>query len=248
MTLENSIKDVITQKLEDGSVEKIISEQFEIGLKKSLDNMFSSYGDVTKILEKQLKSVLVPYLESYDYSEYIVKMDSVLVEILQNTAVDNKKMLENFKELMTPQEEKKIKASDLFDKWIKFVAKNVETDDLEIDYDDYPTYETVHVTMEVEEDEDRSWSSFKHATLIFECEHDEEMNFAIRLSKYTGGRKDEGYDISYDRTPDIKSLRYLKDFEVYLMALAQSGTQLILDKTYDSEDVRPKKEPEATFE
>lgn len=246
MTLENSIKDVITQKLEDGSVEKIISEQFEEGLKKALDRMFASYGDVTKILEEQLKSVLVPYLEGYDYSEYIVKMDSVLVEILQNTAVDNKKMLENFKELMTPHEEK-IKASDLFNKWMEFVAKNVETDGLEIDYDDYPSYETVQVTMEVEEDEDRSWSSFKHATLIFECEHDEKMNFAIRLSKYTGGRKDKDYDISYDRTPDIKSLRYLKDFEVYLMALAQSGTQLILDKTFDSEDVRPEKEPEASF-
>lgn len=246
MTLENSIKDVISQKLEDGSVEKIIGEQFEIGLKKALDNLFSSYGDVTKIVEKQLKSVLVPYLEGYDYSEYIVKLDSVLVEILQNTAVDNKKMLENFKELMTPKEEK-IKASELFEKWIKHVEKNVETDGLEVEYDDGVSYETVHVTMEVEEDESRSWSSFKHATLIFECEHDEEMNFAIRLSKYTGGRKGEDYDISYDRAPDIKSLRYISDFEVYLMALAQSNTQLTLDKTYDSEDVRPEKEPEPSF-
>ncbi|SUA70143.1 hypothetical protein [Paenibacillus polymyxa] len=76
MTLENSIKDVISKKLEDGTVEKLIEQQLEKGVVNALENLFRSYGDVTKIIEEKVKSVMVPYLESYDYSKYIIKLDS----------------------------------------------------------------------------------------------------------------------------------------------------------------------------
>ncbi len=246
MNLENSIKDVISKKLEDGTVEKLIEKQLEKGIENALDNLFSSYGDITKIIRDKVKAVIVPYLESYDYSEYIVKLDSVLVEVLKNTASENKELLSNFKELMIVEEEKTIKVTDLFEKWKEYVAKNVDTDDLEIDYDDEPTYECVEVELEVHEDEERSWNSFKYATLVFECEHDKEMNFAIRLSRYNGSSR-EGWDIHYDRVPDLKSLRYLNDFEILLMRLEQNRTTLILDSTYEDDEVRPEKEPEVTF-
>lgn len=91
MNLEDSIKNTIEKKLEDGTVEKLIAEQFENGIANALDSLFRSYGDVTKIIEKKVKEVMVPYLESYDYSDYILKLDSVLVDVLQNTAMENKK-------------------------------------------------------------------------------------------------------------------------------------------------------------
>ncbi|PES56075.1 hypothetical protein [Bacillus thuringiensis] len=244
MNLETSIKDVITQKLEDGTVDRLVAEQLEKGVKNALDHLFSSYGDVTKILEEQIKSVMVPYLEKHDYSEYIVKLDAVLVDILKQTASPNQKLISNFQQLMLPETEKELQVTDLFTKWTEHVAKNVETDGLEIDYDDEPSYELVEVTMSVEIDEERDWSSFKYATLLFECEHDEKMNFAVRLSKW---KKEQGWSINYDKSPDIRSLRYLSDFEVLLMRLDQGGTQLILDSEYENEHVRPETEPEITF-
>src|SRR5699024_4551037 len=101
MNLENSIKDVISKKLEDGTIENLIAEQLEKGVTHALDNIFRSYGDVTKVIEDKVKSVMVPYLENYDYSEYITKLDSVLTDVLKSSALENKKLLENFKELMT---------------------------------------------------------------------------------------------------------------------------------------------------
>lgn len=47
MTMEQSIKDAITNKLEDGTVEKLIGEQLEKGVTNALDNLFRSYGDIT---------------------------------------------------------------------------------------------------------------------------------------------------------------------------------------------------------
>lgn len=244
MNLETSIKDVITKKLEDGTVEKLIGEQLEQGINKALSQLLGSYGDVTGLIEKQIKSVMVPYLEKYDYSQYITKLDDVLVEVLKQVAAPNHKLVYNFQQLMLPEMEKELLATDLFTKWTEYVANNVETDGLEIDYDDEPCYQSVEVTMNVERDSERSWSSFEYATLLFECEHDKNMNFAIRLSRW---KKEEGWSIDYDKSPDISSLRSLSDFEILLMRLDQGGTQLILDSEYESDDVRPEKEPEVTL-
>lgn len=248
MNLEDNIKDVIAKKLEDGTIEKLIEEQLIKGVKSALESLFGSYGDVTKVIEKQVKSVMIPYLESYDYSDYIVKLDSVLVDVLKNTAIENKTMLHNFKELMTVTERNtEMKVSDLFETWTKYVAKNVETDDLEIDYEEgKPSYYCVDVTFEVDYNESKNWGSFEYAVLSFECEHDDKMNFSVRLSKY-GKSKSKAWDIQYDNVKDISSLRYLNDFEVLLMKLNQNGTKIILDEDSGSDEVQPEKEPEASF-
>ena len=243
MSLENGIKDAITKKLEDGTVERLIEEQLEKGIVKALNNILGNYGDVTKIIEDKVKSVMIPYLESYDYSKYIVKLDSILVDVLKSSALENKNLLTNFKELMIEDERKEsIKTSELFEEWGKYVEKNVDTTDLEVEYDGEPCYEQVDVTLTVDEDESRNWSSFEYATLVFECEKDESMNFAIRLSKYNKD-KDGKWDIAYDTAHDIKSLRYLNAFEIFLMKLVQNHTTLEMDITNESDEVTP----EASF-
>lgn len=246
MDLENSVKDIIKQKMEDGTVEKLVSESVEAGIKKALDGLIGYCGDVTKIIEKQLKSVLVPYLEGYDYSQYIIKLDGVLTELLQSAGADNRKLLENFKGLMGAERPKTITATELFELWQKHVAENVETDGLDIDYDDQPSYSCVDVSFDISENDKPSWSCFSSSLLVFECEHDDSMNREIRLSRYESS-KDGGWDIQYGSTCDIPSLRYLSKFDVAIMNLSQCGTKLIVDCTSGTEEVRPDKEPEASF-
>lgn len=243
VNLENSIKDVISKKIEDGIIEKLISEQLEKGINNALENMFRSYGDVTKLIEEKIKSVMVPYLGSYDYSDYILKLDTILVEILKNTVLDNKQILENFKDLMLPEEIKEIKVSDIFSKWMEYVAKKVNTSGLEVEFDDGPEYEYVDVTMEVVYDEERSWSNFKYATIVLECEHDEDLNREIRISQFMS----YGWEINAGPIANISSLRRIDEFSILLMRLAQSGTKIIIDEDYAEEGVRPDEEPEASF-
>ncbi len=246
MNLESSIKDVISQKLEDGTVNQIVEEQFVKGLNKSLESLFSSYGDVTRLIEKQLKSVIIPYLENFDYSRYITKLDGVLTEVLKVSSLENKQLLENFKELMPAKDdiEKTIKVTDLFEQWMKYVANNVETEGLEVYFDDEPAYENVDVTFDVIYDESPSWSSFEHARIVFECEHDEDMNVEIKISRW---KEKETWDIDYKAIHNISSLRHLDEFEILLMKLTQNSTNLILNSVAESDCVRPEQEPEPTF-
>ncbi|MCY7819011.1 hypothetical protein [Bacillus inaquosorum] len=247
MNLEKNIKDVIAKQMEEGMVEKLVAEQLEKGISKALENLFSSYGDVTGIIKSKLKSVIVPYLENYDYSKYITKLDYVLVEVLQNTTLENRNLLNNFKELMSEEAaEKTVKLSDLFAKWMNYVAKNVETDGLEVEFDDGPEYEAVEVSVNVERNEDRSWSSFEHATILFECDHDEEMNFEIPISFYKNGT-DKEWDLRYNSVHDLKSIRHLNEFEILLMRLSQNGVGIILDIEWENDAVTPEEEPEPSF-
>ncbi|MBG9776091.1 hypothetical protein [Brevibacillus laterosporus] len=247
MTIEENIKDVISKKLEDGMVEKLIEEQLEKGINNALSSLFGSYGDATKVIEQQVKSVIVPYLESYDYSDYIVKLDSVLVDVLKNSALEHKKLLTNFKELMKPSEsEKSLKVTDLYERWMDYAAKNVNTDNLKIDYDDGASYEYIDVRFEVDYNENRNWDIYEYAVLSFECEQDEEMNFSIRLSRWKE-RSDMGWSMNFDTVHELSSLRHLKEFEIQLMKLAQNHTKIILDKDCDQDVIQPEAEPEDMY-
>lgn len=247
MSIENAIKDVITTKLEEGIIERLVAENLEKGINKSLESLLGSYGDVTKVIEAKIKDVMVAQLSSYDYSKYIVKLDCVLTEILKKTSLDNKKMLENFKELMVDYEfPKVVKVSDIFKEFKKHVAKNVETKDLEISYDDGPTYEDVSVSMAVEYEDKPSWSSssFEYAKVIFECEKDEDLNCEIRLSKFM----DYGWELSTEIDTSIKSLRYLDELKIYLLKLNQSSAKIEIDEDDLGDDVEVEAKPEASFE
>lgn len=249
MNLENSVKDVIANKLADGTIEKLIEEQLEKGIEKALDHLFGSYGDVTKVIEEKVKSVMVPYLENYDYSQYIVKLDTTLTDILNKVTGDNRKLLSNFKKLMAVDiDVKEVKVSELFKKWCKYVSENVETDDLEVSYDDGPSYESVEVSFEFEGSEERSWLKQEKGRIIFQCEHDEKMNVCIDVYRWDDIHKKDKWSFSVDENFTLNSLRYIDEFKLYLMALKQANVYIEIDKTYDNEDVYPEKEPEAYYE
>lgn len=242
--LEKNLNDELNRQLESGVVEKVLQEKFEKCVGDVIEDTFR-WGKVKKQLEEKIESAMISYIERNDFSEYVVKLDSVLTEVVKNASVDNVKLLKNFEHLMTPLETKQIKVSELYEKWEEYVAKNVDTDGLDVNYDDGVSYEPVEVSMEVEFEEGRSWSSFDYATLRFECEHDENLNFEIKLNRWN---KKEPWDMNYRNDSNISSLRYLNDFSIYLMRLDQGGVKLELDQKCGSDEVTPEKEPEPTFQ
>lgn len=244
MSIETTINDVIQAKLDEGIIEKLVAENLEKGINKSLENLLGNYGDVTKLIQEKIKEVMVLQLSSYDYSKYVVKLDFVLTEILKKTSLDNKQILENFKELMTESDfPKVVELSDIFEKYKKFVAENIDTSDLEVIFEDGPSYENVSVTMEVEHEDQRSWASFKYAKVVFECEKDGKLNFEIRLSKF----QEYPWSLSLTIDSSIESLRYLDKFKIYLMKLNQSGSRIDIDSNYLQEEIEVESKPEPEF-
>lgn len=198
---------------------------------------------------RPLRTRLFPYIESYDFSEYLPKLDSVLTEIVNsNFCIGNKKVLENFKNLMIEPEQKEIKLTDLFKAWIKQCERNIDTDDLDIDYDDSVSYQSVECEMRFELEDKPSWSSTQRAVITFENEHDENLNVEIPVSKWIwNSHNEEPYTLSVNKDLTISSLRNLSEFEVLLLRLSRAGTAIIIDKEYDDDYIQPEKQPEASF-
>lgn len=253
--LGEDIKKITEEVLNDGTVENLIRQKVIKGFEDAIEAAFS-YGELRDTIKKRVSEVLVPFIEGYNMDEYIVKLDTVLSEIISKTPlIDNKTMLENFKSLMIVPEEKVISVDALFEAYKKYIAKSIECSGRDVNYDDGVHYEPVKVNIEVSSDEDRSWRIFDYKTLDLFIGEDEEqyekLGFSLRLSRWkdSSGPK-EVYDISYYGCPDINSLRHMNDFEIFLVRLTRAGTKIQLGSVYDfsdSDEVYPDAEPEPTY-
>ena len=197
------------------------------------------------MIDEKVKEVIVPVIERHDFNQYIVKLDSILTEIINNTTLsDSQKILENFKELMKEPEIRVIKLSDIFKKYCEYVAHDVDTDNLEAYCEDgEPYYDPVTANMEVEH-KDRWISSSEYCRVKFSCEEDKELNKELRLYR---SRDDRNWTISYvmDIFCDINSLRNLSDFDIFLMTLRRAFVDVELDTESEyADDIEPEETPE----
>lgn len=245
MNLEERITNAVIEKMTDGTVEELVKKNVESAINKSLDDLFSWSGAGKKMIDEKVKEVIVPVIERHDFNQYIVKLDSVLTEIINKTSLaENKEILENFKSLMIEPDMKVIKLSDIFEKYCKYVAHDVDTDNLEACCDDgEPYYESVTANMEVEH-EDRWFSSSEWCRVKFWCDADKELSRELRLYR---NKTDRNWNISYEMNTfcDINSLRNLSQFDIFLMTLKRGFVDIEIDKESEYEDdIEPEETPE----
>lgn len=246
---DEDIKRITDEVLQDGTVEKIIKEKITKGFESAIESSFS-FGKLRDAIRKRTDEILVPFIESYDMDEYIVKLDTVLSEIVNSTALtENKKILENFKNLMIEPEKKTITVSELFKQYKLYVAKEMDTDGRDVQIEDTVYYEPMEVSFEFKKEQERSWSCFDGAVLelsVGEEEQQEKLNRTIRLDRLKG--KKEGWNIVSEFNPTITSLRCLDDFDIFLLKLQRANVKLIVDKKSDWGSVISENESEATYE
>ena len=137
-----------------------------------------------------------------------------------------------------------MKVTDLFDAWIAMCEKKISTTGLEVEFDDGPYYESVSCEMIIEERERSTWSSLHRAVIIFENEHDEGLNMEIPISKWDFEKE---YTLDSLGCVDIKSLRYLDEFDMLLLRLQRAGTKIIINEMEAGGEICPEEEPEASF-
>ena len=246
--MKDELLRIAQEVLSEDEVDEIIKDKFKKAISDACESAFR-WGDAKNAIEKKIKEVMVPYIESRDFSEFLPKMDTVLTEIVNSdNCMADKKILENFKALMIEPEQKEIKVTNLFEQWIKWCENDIETSDLEINYDDGVSYQSVSCEMRVEEQDKPSWSDFQRAVIVFGNEHDEELNVEIPISKWLNSTINDGeYKLDFTKDIVISSLRRLNDFQVLLLRLERAGTKIIIDKEYDDSYIQPEAEPEASF-
>lgn len=242
-TFEERIAKTVTKKLNDGTVEELVSDALTKALKDSIEEQFRWRGEAKKVVDEKVKEVMVPVIERLDLSKYTVKLDAVLTEVINSTnLVDNKEILGNFKDLMTEPDKDVISLKEVFEKYKEYVSKNVDTSDLEVYTDDGPTYQNVSARLETELT--TSISGRRYCDLIFECEDDAKLTKKIHLYE----SESNGFHIvRFKRELDINSLRRMDKFDIFMMRLDRAFCNItdIMDM-YD-DDIEVEAEPEASW-
>ncbi len=212
----------VEEVFEGDYVQGIIKEQIEKAIKESIGNMFGYGGEAKKLIESKIKSQMMPQLEQYNFDEHIIKLDTVLREVIKETTVDNKKILENFKDFFTTETPKEIKLSELHALYAKHCSEHVDTSDLEICYDDEPSYQYISCTSYANIDE--RWSG--ESKISFSCEEDEKLEKTIPL--YISSDK-KIKTLKSDEL-DIASLRQMDSFDVTLFKILNGYVTIIIDE------------------
>lgn len=235
MTLEENISGIIAKKLEDGTIEKVVEEKLTAAIDSAIGDIFR-WGDGEKAIKEKLKEVIVPVIERHNFNDYIVKFDTILTSIINQTNLeDNKHILESFKELMIEPTEKVIKLSDIFKKYKEYVKENIETDELDF-CEGSACFECY---MEFEMDDKYGYSSriFKDATVKFTCEHDEKEELSYTLKLYKD--EDESLWSTYSIGTDINvsSLRNISKFEIFMHNIKRAFCDIEVDTESESEEI-----------
>lgn len=248
---DEDIKRITDEVLSDGTIDEIIRTKIIKGFENAIEDAFR-WGDLEKAIKERVKTVLVPFIETYNMDDYLVKMDTLLTEIVRQSAlVDNKELLEHFQFMMAVPEEKEIKLSNLFEEYKQFVARNMDASGRDVSCESgEPEYEPIDVSFCFEEEESRRWSSFRYATVDFtvdEEEQQDELNRTIRLSRYKNDKK-EGWEIGTDTHTDIYSLRHMDKFDLLMEKLQRADVRVIIDDEEDDDFVYSEDKPELTYE
>lgn len=243
--MKEELLKMLEESLSSDEIQQIVKERFSKAVEDAIDHAFGYCGASRATLEKKIDEVLVPYIESYDFSEFLPKLDTVLTEIVNSeNCMADKRILENFKTLTTAPDEKEMNISDVFEAWIKYCETHIDTYGLKVCHDNGPSYESVGCTMSVEYDDKRSWDCFTDGTVIFENKHDSRLNVKLRISKWY---RDDKFSIHSNNNINIQSLRYMNDFQLLIIRLTRADTKIIIDKVYDEGEIHPKKDPQVIF-
>ena len=255
--INEEIKNTLDEVLKnDDYIKNTIEENLRKAIKTAIENAFR-WGDIKNAIENKIKETMTPAIEKYDFSAYITKLDVMLTEIANDPDVmANKRILENFKTMITPPNTKTIPIETIFKAYCDFVSKNIETDGRDVIFEDGPSYEPVPCRIEIENIKSPYISNdrekWRFTFLVDEddakAQYNDEINYDIEFYRYGWFNKNE-YAIRI--LTDPKTLNNMSEFEAYINSLISTGIHITTNTSPDcldiSEEVIPEKEPEATF-
>lgn len=232
MALENQI----LSQMKDYLASKEVTEKVENAVKKATDDviqdLFTGYdAPVKKIINETLKTGLLKQMKKEDYSKSVVSLELLVRQVIKQASAENNNTLKRFKDWATFEPPKKVKTSEIFDNYLKFVEKNIDTSELEVEFDDGPSFDGGVANMEIESHDD----SYK---VMLTCEKDDSLNREFKIFEFSK---------TIWLREGTQSLRMVDEFEFWLMNLEANSVKIEIDEMDAEEVVEVQEEPEPNY-
>ncbi len=246
--MKEIIEKVLEEKMNDGTVEKIIGEKLDKMLSSTMDDMLGWNSPIKKALEEKLKPIMLNAVEKSNVSDYAVKVTALLNDLLKNTQLTSyKNSIKNLKGFLDIDVTygQKVKLSDIFEKYCEFIEKDAFTESdfesTEINRDDGVKNVWVECYMQAEKKEEGYFTQTKKYSVELSNQKSDEpksrfrktaFNFEIRHSSYDSKNHiGLGLDVSIDE------IHHLPAFVLYLIKLSNNYADIEIDTEEASDEV-----------
>lgn len=228
-----------SQILSDGTVDGIIRQKLTEAYTRAIDNS-CNFGPVRDAISQKINDLIVPAIEGHNFSKYLVKLDKLLADIVNETAFpEYRKLLGNFASVMKTDIPRTVTLDDILEHYAKFCADNINNDGRGTDPESWPRKYgdiEVAVSLEVDENMPRYYCNDRYGMLyclVGEAESDEnraKLARRIPVRIYDWESKKEGWGIRADFDYTVRDLRFMDAFDVWLLSLSQAGTRILCDE------------------
>lgn len=232
--MENEILNVITnsfkEKIENGDFKKIVDKKLEEMMSSVIDDLVRWNGPVKDYFKKEIEGIMMGVVKSTDFTEYCNVIKGIINQSLPQTALpEYKTFVEGLQDTLgkpTPRWDEKVKVSQIFDEYVKYVEEqSFSAEDLD-DIDDGTSY--INLAMEIKEDNTSYYTTaYKLCFYIdghYNGSDEDDFKFEVELPKMYGGE----HHIRFEKDK-VADYRHLSSFELYLLQLSNSYTDIIVD-------------------
>ncbi|KRL02499.1 hypothetical protein [Liquorilactobacillus capillatus] len=232
MTLENKILSSMSNYLASQEVTKKIENAVKKATDDVIEDLFTSYqSPVKEIIDKNLRSGLLKQMKNTDYSQSVVSLELLVRQVIKQASAENNNTLKRFKDWATFEPPEKVKTSEIFGRYLKFVEENIDTSELEVEFDDGPSFDGGVVNMEIE-------SCDTSSKVKLTCEKDDSLDREFEI-------------FNFNNTVWLRegspSLRMVDEFEFWLRNIEANQVRIEIDETDAEEDVEVQEEPEPNY-
>lgn len=246
VSLDSLLQEALTKKLNDGSIEQLVSDKIDGIIGRAIDDALSWSSPAYKELKEKVQKLMSHCIERSSFDDYVLKITEVIdIALANSSAAGYKKINDNIKALFDDSGTEflsTIKFADIIDRYEKFLQEfygdsRYRFNDADIIEDGDSEYGYVNMDYTVEiRDLSRTYSSFREYEITMYTDLSEEdtetkVNFILR-----GNVNSEEYRISMDTDWKISEINNLNSVLLYLLRASKNMCKIKLTTEDVSED------------
>ena len=246
---QQKVHEIVQKKLDDGSIEKIVSDQIEKAVKEATEQLFNhgwsnrEDGEGYKYVKAQIDKLLMDALRASSY-ENVTNTTRLAIDnlIAQSSIMQTGEALKNYVGLFDQGNDIKFKEEvslkDIFKQYCEWLSNtlskyDLENYDIEIVDEEGREEASFDVSCSVEYFETERWTNDKKQLVTLTATNIDDFKETRQfiLSKSYDGK----WQIMHEPILGLDNLRRMSSFDLFLYRLSSQWASVTDIKAYDDE-------------
>lgn len=247
--MKDLINRVFEEKMQDGTVEKIVSENIDNMIKEICKSQMNWNGAAKKAMEEKLSPIILQAVESSDLSNMVTKITMLINSSLQASELeDYHDVLESVRSIYgvndhvkALRERKVVKLSEIFEEYKKYLNDIYDRDDFDsedITDDGEGVTSPIDCYLTVAPEEGRfTWQKPGYEVELSTDKSNDKKSGDVRFKlkwNYDNSKLHLYADL---RSLSLSDLRYCPSFILYLAAIEREWSPIEIDIENDDDVV-----------